>query len=154
MGRPQTDKQETNMNEDLLPKSQKARAILAAIGTLEATGIEATIRFERGASPPAWIDFTPSKANAAQMSDLLPTEANAIIDARQMMINAGMDIALQVDRAPFCIGVQPPAFPEQIHLAAKEEIRLAVVAALEYQFIVGAADIAIAQARSHNPDAL
>lgn len=120
-------------NDELLPACPKARAILAALSTLEESGIEATIRFKWDATPPAWIDVIPSKVGAAQMSDLLPTEAKAIFEARQTLTKAGLDITLQVDQAPFYIGIQPPVFPEHIRLAAKEEIRLAVVAVLEYQ---------------------
>lgn len=141
------------MTDDLLPTCPKTRAILAALGTLEESGIEATIRFKWDANPPAWVDVTPAKAGAAQMYDLLPTEAKAIFEARQHLVEAGIDITLQVDRAPFRISIQPPVFPEAIRLAAKEEIRLAVVAALEYQLAMGAADIAISQAKAHTPDA-
>jgi hypothetical protein len=140
-------------NNDLLPPCPKARALLAALTTLEDAGIEATARFKWTATPPAWIDVIPSKAGAAQMSDLLPNEAKAIFEARQTLITAGMAITLQFEKAPFRIGIHPPLFPEESRLAAKEEIRLAVVAVLEYQLALGAADIAIAQAQGRKPDA-
>ena len=85
------------------------------------------------------------------MSDLMPAEAKAILEARQALITAGMDITLQFDRTPFCIGIQPLVLPEEIRLPAKEEIRLAVVDCLECQMAIGEADIAISQARAHTP---
>ena len=146
---------EKNMTseDDVLPQSQKARAILSAQNTPEESGVKATVWFEWDATPPAWIDIATSKVDAAQMSELLPTEARAIFETKQTLSKAGIDITLQLDRASFCIGVHPPVLPVEIRLPAKEEIRLAVVVALEYQLAMGAADIAISQARSHSPDA-
>lgn len=140
-------------HDDLLPTCPKARSILAALDILHKAGIDTNLHFEWNATPPAWVAMEPAKYRAVLMADLLPNEARAILGARQAMSDAGMDIVLQVDQAPFRIGIQPPVFPEAIRIAAKEEIRLAVVAALEYQFAMGAADIAIWQAKGCKPDA-
>lgn len=59
-----------NMNDDLLPESPQARAILAALDVLKQAGIDAMFDIDTGSAPQYRLALKPSKETPAAKEEL------------------------------------------------------------------------------------
>lgn len=124
------------MTDDLLPTSQTARAILAALDTLQQAGVKPTLAVRPGDEHAFTIAVTPLIIGAARLRDLLPLETKAILDARYTLRVAGLDVHLHVDQAPFYVAMMPTTGLDD-----------ALLSVLEHQWQAAAADLIVIQAK-------
>ena len=124
------------MTDDLLPTSPTARAILAALDTLQQAGIKAALDVRPGDEHAFTIIIKPFIIGAARLRDLLPREAAAILNARHTLHAAGLDVHLHVDQAPFYVAMMPTTGLDD-----------ALLSVLAHQWQATAADLIVIRAR-------